>query len=145
MNLNVNKSRKNFYCIFRCVILTLTLLLIVGTTFHFRYLMKNENVPGGTYRFGQLIIHPMAKKISTKVLFLSLGRLPQALLGFSIIFNLKKLFGETRPNGLNLTCISGIKVIAMLMIIAGHSMLFIISGPVLNRRFWEHVRMKFPL
>lgn len=66
--------------------------------------------------------------------------LPQILLGFSFPSNLKKLCGPAHED-LNFECISGIKFLSMMFIIAGHTLIFIVSGPVLNQKYWFEVRM----
>ncbi|XP_048511652.1 nose resistant to fluoxetine protein 6-like [Athalia rosae] len=102
--------------VYTCALISLTFVLIFGTAFHIKYLVRSEEVPG--------------------------GYLPQSLLAFSVIYNFKKLRGGTRSTGINLDCISGIKVTAMIMIIAGHSLIFVISGPVLNINFWQYAVTK---
>lgn len=55
------------------------------------------------------------------------------------IENLKKLI-SVGSDDLGLRCVNGIKAIAMLFIVAGHSLLFMIGGPVKNSEFFEKVR-----
>lgn len=71
------------------------------------------------------------------------GVVPDVLIAFSLISNLKKLCGPVNEDGLNLDCISGIKFISMLLIVAGHALVFVVSGPVLNNTFWEQVKPHF--
>lgn len=52
--------------------------------------------------------------------------------------NLKKLI-SVGSDELGLSCVNGIKAIAMIMIIAGHALLFMIGGPVQNSGFYEKV------
>lgn len=68
--------------------------------------------------------------------------LPQILLTFSMPSNLKKLCGPAHED-LKFECISGIKFLTMVFIIAGHTLIFIVSGPVLNKKFWQEVRTLF--
>lgn len=65
---------------------------------------------------------------------------PQVLLAFSLISNWKKLCSPAHDDGLNLDCISGIKFVAMGFIIAGHTLIFLVGGPVLNKSFWQEVK-----
>ena len=55
--------------------------------------------------------------------------------------NLKKLT-RSGSDDLGLGCVNGIKAIAMLLIIAGHSLVFLIGGPVQNTEFFEKVKME---
>ncbi|XP_015599963.1 nose resistant to fluoxetine protein 6 [Cephus cinctus] len=102
--------------IYLCILLCITAAMIAGTIFHWLYLRNDEEVPKRT--------------------------LPQVMLAFSVISNFKKLCGPCHNDGLNLECISGIKCVAMFMIVAGHTLIFVVSGPVLNRIFWEEAVSK---
>nr|CAD7403131.1 unnamed protein product [Timema poppensis] len=53
------------------------------------------------------------------------------LLAFSVSENLGKLSSHT-PSELGMDCVFGFKFYAMFMILGGHSLLFLIGGPVLN-------------
>lgn len=63
----------------------------------------------------------------------------ELIVSFSLINNLKKIFSTKQNNGLGLECISGIKSIAMVFIVAGHACLFIGSGPVMDAEAWDRV------
>ncbi|CAG2057371.1 unnamed protein product, partial [Timema podura] len=54
------------------------------------------------------------------------------LLAFSVSENLGKLSSHT-PSDFGLDCVFGFKFYAMFMILAGHSLLFLVGGPVLQR------------
>ena len=75
----------------------------------------------------------MYKKKPTRTIF------SQVLRGFSIFENWKKLCGPAHNDDLNLESISGIKFIAMTLIISAHCLIFVISGPIVNKSFWEEV------
>lgn len=62
----------------------------------------------------------------------------EAILCFSVINTVGK-FLTTRSSSLNLDCLSGIKFISMLFIIAGHTFLFVVAGPVQNTDFFSEV------
>ncbi|TMW53381.1 hypothetical protein DOY81_001503, partial [Sarcophaga bullata] len=66
-----------------------------------------------------------------------------ALLSFSIIENIKKLFQASKDQ-LGLNSINGIKALAMLFILAGHVLTFIYSSPVYNVEFINE-NIKSPL
>nr|CAD7260545.1 unnamed protein product [Timema shepardi] len=53
------------------------------------------------------------------------------LLAFSVSENLGKLLSHT-PSDLGIDCVFGFKFYSMIMILGGHSLLFLIGGPVLN-------------
>nr|CAD7572635.1 unnamed protein product [Timema californicum] len=53
------------------------------------------------------------------------------LLAFSVSENLGKLLSHT-PSDLGMDCVFGFKFYSMIMILGGHSLLFLIGGPVLN-------------
>ncbi|XP_015122529.1 nose resistant to fluoxetine protein 6 [Diachasma alloeum] len=101
--------------IYVTIILGITLIIAVGTLFHAIHLKRDEE---------------------TK------GFLPQVLVSFSLISNIKKLFGPANDDGLNLDCISGMKFLAMGFIVAGHCLVFIVGGPVLNSNFWTEAVTK---
>lgn len=50
--------------------------------------------------------------------------------------NIKKL-GQKSKDDHGLSCINGIKAISMVCIITGHSLLFLVGGPVENSNFFE--------
>lgn len=52
--------------------------------------------------------------------------------------NLQKLTKESKDD-LGLSAINGIKAISMMLIIAGHALVFMIGGPVLNADFYAKV------
>lgn len=55
--------------------------------------------------------------------------------------NLKKLVkGSSDENGLS--CINGIKACAMLFILGGHALVFMLGGPVQNAEFFESASKK---
>lgn len=61
-------------------------------------------------------------------------RIDTALKAFSIIENLKKL-GQNGKDQMGLNAINGIKALAMILILSGHALSFIYSGPVYNSGF----------
>ncbi|KAK2581820.1 hypothetical protein KPH14_002289 [Odynerus spinipes] len=96
--------------VYICLILSVISIVTAGTIFHVVYLTN---------------------KISIN------GALPQVLIAFSVISNLKKIFGPAHDDDLHLSFISGIRFISMLLITAGHTLIFVASGPLLNIKFWE--------
>ena len=88
-------------------------MIVIGTIFHMAYLRNKNPMPSGL--------------------------LPQVLKAFSLVSNLKKLCSPAHDDNLNLDCLSGIKFIAMLFIVAGHTLVFVVSGPVLNKNFLDKV------
>ncbi|XP_046803020.1 nose resistant to fluoxetine protein 6-like [Lucilia cuprina] len=66
-----------------------------------------------------------------------------ALLSFSIIENIKKLFQASKDQ-LGLNSINGIKALAMLFILAGHVLSFIYGSPVYNQEFIDE-NIKSPM
>ncbi|XP_063992303.1 nose resistant to fluoxetine protein 6-like [Diachasmimorpha longicaudata] len=101
--------------IYLTIILGITVIIAVGTLFHAIHLKRGDE---------------------TK------GVLPQVLVSFSLISNIKKLFGPANDDGLNLDCISGMKFLAMGFIVAGHCLVFVVGGPVLNSNFWTEAVTK---
>lgn len=61
-----------------------------------------------------------------------------SLLSKSYIENLQKLVKGSKDD-LGLSAINGIKAISMILIIAGHALVFMIGGPVLNADFYAKV------
>lgn len=64
--------------------------------------------------------------------------LKEVVLSFSLIKTVKKLLHNT-PSDLNLECIYGIKFISMVFIIAGHTLIFVVGGPMDNVNFIKEV------
>lgn len=82
--------------------------------------------------------HLMGKREDTKRSRPSTG---EELIGaFSVTENLKKL-NCVGSDDLGLSCVNGIKAIAMLLIVSGHSLIFVIGGPVKNSEFYEKVTL----
>lgn len=52
--------------------------------------------------------------------------------------NLRKLVKGSKDD-LGLSAVNGIKAMSMMMIIAGHALLFIVGGPVLNSDYYAKV------
>ncbi|XP_049865219.1 nose resistant to fluoxetine protein 6-like [Pectinophora gossypiella] len=61
------------------------------------------------------------------------------IVSFSIINNVKKILSTKQNNALGLECVTGIKSLAMIFIIAGHACLFIGSGPVMDADAWDRL------
>ncbi|XP_026326744.1 nose resistant to fluoxetine protein 6-like [Hyposmocoma kahamanoa] len=61
------------------------------------------------------------------------------VISFSVINNLKKILSTRQNNSLGLECVTGIKTLAMVFIIAGHACLFIGSGPVMDAEAWDRL------
>ncbi|XP_076275541.1 nose resistant to fluoxetine protein 6-like isoform X2 [Rhynchophorus ferrugineus] len=60
----------------------------------------------------------------------------EIVISFSVVHTVMKLL-HTKPSELNLECICGIKLLTMVLIIAGHSLIFVFSGPVSNIEFFQ--------
>lgn len=65
-------------------------------------------------------------------------RLTQHICVFFIAENVQKLGQESRDE-MGLAAINGIKAISMLFIIAGHALLFMVGGPIMNADFYAKV------
>ncbi|CAB3229224.1 unnamed protein product [Arctia plantaginis] len=61
------------------------------------------------------------------------------IISFSIINNMKKIISTKQHNTLGLECITGIKTLGMIFIIAGHACMFIASGPVMDADAWDRL------
>ncbi|XP_061706201.1 nose resistant to fluoxetine protein 6-like [Cydia pomonella] len=61
------------------------------------------------------------------------------VVSFSVIHNVKKLISCKQNHTLGLECVTGIKTLAMVFIIAGHACLFIASGPVMDAEAWDRL------
>ncbi|XP_014486530.1 PREDICTED: nose resistant to fluoxetine protein 6-like isoform X2 [Dinoponera quadriceps] len=102
--------------IYVCAILCVILMILGGTVFHTVCLRNKDVTPDGI--------------------------LLKILISFSLISNLKKLFSPAQVDNLHLDCVSGIKFISMVFIVAGHSLVFIMSGPVYNKYFYDEAVTK---
>lgn len=67
------------------------------------------------------------------------GTILQVISSFSIIRNVQKILKTEGRNELHLECVSGLKFLCMGLIVPAHTLLFIISGPVVNTAFYEEV------
>ncbi|XP_030378610.1 nose resistant to fluoxetine protein 6-like isoform X2 [Scaptodrosophila lebanonensis] len=101
--------------VYACIILFFVLLSVLSTLYH-AYLL--------TFRATD---DKMTAKEGNQTLIM-------ALLSFSIIENTKKLFQASKDQ-LGLNSINGIKALAMLLILAGHALSFILGGPMYNSKF----------
>ncbi|KAI5643617.1 acyltransferase family domain-containing protein [Phthorimaea operculella] len=61
------------------------------------------------------------------------------VVSFSVINNVKKILSTKQNNALGLECVTGIKSLSMIFIIAGHACLFIGSGPVMDADAWDRL------
>lgn len=54
---------------------------------------------------------------------------------------MKKILSTKQQTALGLECVTGIKALAMIFILAGHACLFIASGPVMDAAAWDRVSL----
>ncbi|XP_077293733.1 nose resistant to fluoxetine protein 6-like [Arctopsyche grandis] len=59
------------------------------------------------------------------------------IVSFSIVENLKKIFSVKQQNDIGLNSIAGIRTLAMFFILAGHALIFIVGGPVMNSKLYD--------
>ncbi|XP_023037117.1 nose resistant to fluoxetine protein 6 [Drosophila willistoni] len=105
--------------IYAGIICFFILLALISTICHICLLMRNDQ--GKT-----------AKELNQEAKQQDL--LTMIVTGFSIIENSRKLVQVTEDE-MGLKCINGIKALAMLLIIAGHAVSFILGGPMYNVSF----------
>lgn len=67
------------------------------------------------------------------------GYLVDAILSFSLARNLNKIFSIKEGNEMGLEAIAGIRTISMIIVFACHSLMFIVSGPVMNSGVYDKV------
>lgn len=67
------------------------------------------------------------------------GTFHRVIIAFSLARNISKIMQVKRKNEINLDCVSGVKALFMGLIIPGHTLLFAISGPIMNSEFYEQV------
>ncbi|CAG9791792.1 unnamed protein product [Diatraea saccharalis] len=63
----------------------------------------------------------------------------ELIIAFSAIHNIKKIISTKQNTSLGLECIAGIKALAMIFILAGHSSLFVGAGPVMDASGWDNL------
>ncbi|RVE43113.1 hypothetical protein evm_012229 [Chilo suppressalis] len=63
----------------------------------------------------------------------------ELIVSFSAIHNVKKIISTKQNMNLGLECISGIKTLAMILILAGHTSLFVGTGPVMDASGWDNL------
>ncbi|KAJ6640289.1 Nose resistant to fluoxetine protein 6 [Pseudolycoriella hygida] len=95
-----------------CVITAFVTMILLCTTYH-------------------VYIHIQSSKMKNR----PNSSFQMLLLSFSFIENLQKLVKGSKDD-LGLSAINGIKAISMMLIIAGHALVFMIGGPVLNADFY---------
>lgn len=66
------------------------------------------------------------------------AKVNEVIISFSLIHSITKLL-HVQPSELGLDCINGMKFLAMVFIIGGHSVIFLVSGPVMNTSYYEEV------
>ncbi|XP_044728886.1 nose resistant to fluoxetine protein 6-like [Chrysoperla carnea] len=97
---------------YACIILGFLLITTLATVFHVCCLESSKN-----------------DKID------NLSILEEVIVSFSVMNNLRKIFTCKQTNPHNLNFIGGIRTIAMLLVISGHSLLFTMFGPITNQDF----------
>ncbi|XP_060523554.1 nose resistant to fluoxetine protein 6-like isoform X2 [Cylas formicarius] len=128
-SLRANVNDKNCYArretritngeiIYASLIGLVFLFAIMSTTVHYWQIHRRK-------RSAVYNIDGLRREISTA---------NEIILCFSIIRVVRSLL-RTKPNEFNLECICGIKFLSMMLIIAGHSLIFILGGPISNIKF----------
>ncbi|KAL1505742.1 hypothetical protein ABEB36_005235 [Hypothenemus hampei] len=106
------------HIVYGSIVAIYILFVAVSTILHMRHIQKRKKLVSyniENLRYGQ----------ST---FLDV------IQSFSLIQTIKKIL-YTKPTEINLECICGIKVLSMIFILGGHSLLFIFGSPVENTDF----------
>ncbi|XP_022126987.2 nose resistant to fluoxetine protein 6 [Pieris rapae] len=67
------------------------------------------------------------------------GTAHDLIVSFSLINNMKKILSTKQNNSLGLECVTGMRALAMIFIVAGHACLFIGSGPVMDAKAWDRL------
>ncbi|XP_068628049.1 nose resistant to fluoxetine protein 6-like [Battus philenor] len=88
---------------------------------------------------GILILCSIYESITLAIGKTKSSTLHELIVSFSIINNIKKIISTKQNNGLGLDCISGMKSLSMIFIIAGHACMFIGSGPVMDAKAWDRL------
>lgn len=65
--------------------------------------------------------------------------LHKVIIAFSIARNVSKVLQVKQKNENNMGCLSGLKFLFMGLIVPGHTLLFALSGPIMNSNFYEEV------
>ncbi|XP_018562596.1 nose resistant to fluoxetine protein 6-like [Anoplophora glabripennis] len=112
--------------VYSCIIGAFLMFTLLATCFHCMYIRKrkryiNYNVDSLRSRKPKL--------------------LHEVVICFSCINTIGK-FLHVKPNELNLECICGIKFLSMSLIIVGHSLIFFMGGPMVNRDFFKEMSTK---
>ncbi|KRT80969.1 Acyltransferase, partial [Oryctes borbonicus] len=66
--------------------------------------------------------------------------LHKIIIAFSVARNVSKVLQVKRKTEDDLGCVSGLKFLFMALIVPGHTLLFAISGPIMNSEFYEQAR-----
>lgn len=61
------------------------------------------------------------------------------IVSFSIVENLNKIFNVKQQNDIGLNAIAGIRTLSMMFILAGHALIFIVGGPIMNSKLYDDV------
>lgn len=100
-------------------------VILTSTVYHLFYLYrKSTSIRFNTAQTRYRIIHDVIVAFSAAR---NIGRVLQT---------------NSKGNDQNLDCILGIRVISMIIIIAAHAVVFLISGPVLNKDFFDYAMMQ---
>ncbi|KAI4459654.1 o-acyltransferase [Holotrichia oblita] len=108
------------------ILLTYLLLITSATIYHLIRLYKNEK--SSFYRSDSPSKHG--------------GTLHRVIIAFSLARNVSKILKVKQNNADNLGCVSGLKFLFMALIVPGHTLLFAVSGPIMNSNFYEEARTK---
>nr|CAI5836893.1 unnamed protein product [Callosobruchus analis] len=112
--------------VYGCIVGVFILFVMLATGFHLWYLKQRKHCTA--YNVDNLRARPPSVP-------------KEVIMCFSIIRNIGK-FLHTKPNEMNLECICGIKFLSMTIIIAGHSLIFMLGGPVANKQFFRDISTK---
>ncbi|KAJ8978537.1 hypothetical protein NQ317_009480, partial [Molorchus minor] len=112
--------------VYGCIIGIFVIFTLLATGHHYIYIRQRQSYLA--YNIESI----RTKKPST---------FQEVVICFSYINTIGK-FLHIKPNELNLECICGIKFISMTLIIVGHSLMFIIGGPVANKNFFDEMSIE---
>ncbi|CAH1964853.1 unnamed protein product [Acanthoscelides obtectus] len=112
--------------VYGCIVGVFIIFILLATGYHLWYLKQRKNCTA--YNVDNLRAKPPSVP-------------KEVIMCFSLIRNIGK-FLHTKPNEMNLECICGIKFISMTLIITGHSLIFMLGGPVANKQFFRDLSTK---
>lgn len=116
---------RHLFLVCRSIVGVFLVFTCLATVFHYYLLQQNRKIKN--YSTSEAEIISLTRTSDLK----------KAVLCFSIMETVHKFLQTKSSSSSHLNCICGIRFLSMMFIIAGHSLIFMVGGPVLNTDFYD--------